>query len=78
MTDALEGMGIRVITSELPEILCPADHPLVLHKRRWLATLPAANATHEEILLHAAGAAAPIEGEDRMAIQKKSAVGEQP
>jgi hypothetical protein len=78
VTDALEGTGIRVIPSELPEILCPADHPLVLHKGRWLAMLPAGNATHEQILLHAAGIAASIEGDARMASQKIFAVGEQP
>ena len=60
MTDALQGGGILMISSELPEILCRSDRLLVLHEGRLVATLTTANTTQEEILLHAADVAASI------------------
>jgi len=78
VTDALEGTGILTISAERPEILGPTDRLSALREGRRALTLPAASTTHEKVLLHAAGAAASIEGEARMASQKISAVGEQP
>ncbi len=78
VTDAPEGTGILRISAGRLEILGPMDRHSALREGRRAATLPAARTTHEEILLHAAGAAASIEGDARMASQKFSAVGEQP
>ncbi|HEY5118869.1 MAG TPA: hypothetical protein VII90_05390 [Anaerolineales bacterium] len=78
MSDSLEGTGIPRISAGLPEILGLTDRLLALNEGIRAATLPAAGAIHEEILLHAAGVAAFIAGDARMASQKNFAVGEQP
>jgi ribose transport system ATP-binding protein len=55
---AREGVGIIMISSELPEILGMTDRVLVLHEGRLAATLVTAETDQEEILNHAAGVAA--------------------
>lgn len=50
---ALEGMGIVVVSSELPEILAISDTIMVLSESRQKATLKCQNAT-EEIIMKAA------------------------
>jgi ribose transport system ATP-binding protein len=50
---AAEGMGIIMVSSEMPEILALADRILVMNDGRITANLPAASATEQEILSHA-------------------------
>jgi ribose transport system ATP-binding protein len=57
---AHEGMGIIVISSDLPEILGLTDRILVLHEGRLAATLTTAETTPDEVLNYAAGLGAPI------------------
>ncbi len=52
---AREGVGIIMISSELPEILGMTDRVIVLHEGRLEATLITRNTTQEEILNYAAG-----------------------
>jgi ribose transport system ATP-binding protein len=52
---ARQGVGIIMISSELPEILGMTDRVLVLHEGRLEATLITRNTTQEEILNYAAG-----------------------
>lgn len=52
---AREGVGIIMISSELPEILGMTDRVLVLHEGKLEATLITRNTTQEEILNYAAG-----------------------
>lgn len=53
-----EGMGILMISSDLPEVLGMSDRILVMHEGRIMAELPGYTTTQEEIMLHAAGLAA--------------------
>ncbi|WP_394828588.1 sugar ABC transporter ATP-binding protein [Pendulispora albinea] len=55
---AREGMGIVLVTSELPELLRLSDRILVLHRGRATAEFSRAEATQEKVL-HAAFGAAP-------------------
>lgn len=50
---ASEGMGIIMVSSELPEILAVSDRILVLAGGELTACIPAENATEENILQHA-------------------------
>ena len=50
---AAEGMGIIMVSSEMPEILALADRILVMNDGRITANLPAASATEQEILSYA-------------------------
>jgi ribose transport system ATP-binding protein len=50
-----EGVGIIMISSELPELLGMADRILVMHEGRMVAEYPRAEATQEKILLSATG-----------------------
>jgi ribose transport system ATP-binding protein len=52
---AREGVGVMMISSELPEILGLTDRVLVLHEGRLEATLSTRATTQEEILNYAAG-----------------------
>jgi ribose transport system ATP-binding protein len=52
---AREGVGIIMISSELPEIMGMTDRVLVLHEGTLEATLLTKNTTQEEILNYAAG-----------------------
>jgi ribose transport system ATP-binding protein len=52
---SLEGAGIIMISSELPEIMGMTDRVLVLHEGRLTATLQTRDTTQEEILNYAAG-----------------------
>jgi len=52
---AREGVGVIMISSELPEILGMTDRVLVLHEGRLTATLQTRATSQEEILNHAAG-----------------------
>jgi ribose transport system ATP-binding protein len=50
-----QGVGIVMISSELPELLGMADRILVMHEGRFTAEYPRASATQEKILLSATG-----------------------
>lgn len=50
-----EGLGVIVISSELPEVLALSDRILVMHAGEVRAELDAASTTEEEIMSHAAG-----------------------
>ncbi|MBN1122289.1 MAG: sugar ABC transporter ATP-binding protein [Anaerolineae bacterium] len=52
---AQEGMGVIVISSDLPEILGLTDRLLVLHEGHLAATLTTAETTPDEVLNYAAG-----------------------
>jgi ribose transport system ATP-binding protein len=52
---AQEGMGIIMISSELPEILGMSDRILVMHEGRGTAILDRAEATQEIIMAYASG-----------------------
>jgi ribose transport system ATP-binding protein len=49
------GVGVIMISSELPEILGMTDRVLVLHEGRLTATLRTRDTSQEEILNYAAG-----------------------
>ena len=55
---AREGMGILMVSSDLPEVLGMSDRIVVMHEGRIVAELPGYTTTQEEIMLHAAGLAA--------------------
>ena len=55
MTDAREGRGITLVSSDLPEIFGLADRLLVLHKGSLAATLTSAETTPNKVLNYAAG-----------------------
>jgi ribose transport system ATP-binding protein len=59
---ARKGVGVIMISSELPEILGMTDRVLVLHDGRLEATLVTGQTTQEEILHYAAGLAGKAEG----------------
>jgi len=52
---AQAGMGIIMISSELPEILGMSDRVLVMHEGRAAAILDRAEATQEKIMAYASG-----------------------
>jgi len=58
MTDlARRGVGILLISSELPEVLGMSDRVLVMHEGRIVADLPRTEATQERVIAHASGEA---------------------
>ncbi|HVO40734.1 MAG TPA: sugar ABC transporter ATP-binding protein [Spirochaetia bacterium] len=72
---AREGVGVIMISSELPEIMGMSDRVLVLHEGSLEATLVTKDTTQEEILNYAAGlgrtaskgaSVSPTEAEERM------------
>jgi len=52
---ASQGMGILMISSELPEILAMSDRIMVMHQGRITGELPASTATQERIMRLATG-----------------------
>jgi ribose transport system ATP-binding protein len=52
---ARQGVGVILISSELPEILGMTDRVLVLHEGSLMATLQTKDTSQEEILNYAAG-----------------------
>jgi rhamnose transport system ATP-binding protein len=63
---ASSGLGIILISSDLPEVLAMSDRILVLHEGRLTAELPRAAATEERVMLAATGqgsTGAPAGGE---------------
>ncbi len=50
-----EGMGILLITSELPELLAMSDRILVMHRGRILSAIDRAGATQERVIRAAMG-----------------------
>ena len=52
---AREGMGIMMISSELPEIMGMSDRILVMHEGRVAGVLDRAEATQEKIMAYASG-----------------------
>ena len=71
---AREGVGVIMISSELPEILGMTDRVIVLHEGSLEATLVTKNTTQEEILNFAAGlggaAGKPPHGASRAAEER--------
>jgi rhamnose transport system ATP-binding protein len=55
---AAEGLGILLISSELPEVLAMADRILVLHQGRVAAELLGGEASEEQVMVAATGQAA--------------------
>jgi len=52
---AASGMGIVLISSELPEVLAMSDRVLVLHEGRMTAEIPRAEASEERVMFAATG-----------------------
>jgi ribose transport system ATP-binding protein len=52
---ASEGVGVIMISSELPEILGMSDRVIVMHEGQIVAELDAADATEERIMTYASG-----------------------
>ena len=52
---AASGLGIILISSELPEVLAMSDRILVLHEGHMTAEIPRADATEERVMLAATG-----------------------
>ena len=52
---AASGLGIVLISSELPEVLAMSDRILVLHEGRVAAEIPRAEATEERVMFAATG-----------------------
>ena len=52
---AAQGMGIIMISSELPEILGMSDRILVMHEGNATGMLDRAEATQEKIMAYASG-----------------------
>ena len=52
---AKKGVGIIMISSELPEILNVSDRLLVINNKRIIAELDAKNTTQEEIMTYITG-----------------------
>jgi rhamnose transport system ATP-binding protein len=60
---AKEGIGIMMISSELPEILAMSDRVLVMREGRQMAIFDRANATEQAIMTAAMGGTSHQEGE---------------
>ena len=60
---AKEGIGIMMISSELPEVLAMSDRVLVMREGRQMAIFDRANATEQAIMTAAMGGAPHREGE---------------
>jgi ABC-type sugar transport system ATPase subunit len=60
---AQSGMGIIMISSELPEILGMSDRVLVMHEGSVAAILDRAEATQELIIAYASGQKKGVEGQ---------------
>ena len=56
---AASGLGIILISSDLPEVLAMSDRILVLHEGRITAEIPRADATEERVMFAATGNVRP-------------------
>jgi rhamnose transport system ATP-binding protein len=56
---AASGLGIVLISSDLPEVLAMSDRILVMHEGRISAEIPAGRATEETVMFAATGHAEP-------------------
>jgi ABC-type sugar transport system ATPase subunit len=54
---ARQGIGIILISSELPEILAMSDRIVVMHEGRVTAVINRAEATEDKIMAYATGIA---------------------
>ena len=61
---AASGLGIILISSDLPEVLAMSDRILVLHEGRLTAEIPRAQATEERVMFAATGSAEPVVAAD--------------
>jgi rhamnose transport system ATP-binding protein len=61
---AASGLGIILISSDLPEVLAMSDRILVLHEGRITAEIPRHRATEERVMFAATGHLAPEEALD--------------
>jgi rhamnose transport system ATP-binding protein len=52
---AASGLGIILISSELPEVLAMSDRIMVLHEGRIAAEIPRAEASEEKVMFAATG-----------------------
>jgi rhamnose transport system ATP-binding protein len=57
---AASGLGIMLISSDLPEVLAMSDRILVMHEGRLTAELSRAEATEERVMFAATGQAAAV------------------
>jgi rhamnose transport system ATP-binding protein len=57
---AASGLGIILISSDLPEVLAMSDRILVLHEGRITAEIPRARATEERVMFAATGNVEPL------------------
>ncbi len=58
---AASGLGIILISSDLPEVLAMSDRIIVLHEGRVTAEIPGAEATEERVMYAATGQVAATE-----------------
>ncbi|HEY8989465.1 MAG TPA: sugar ABC transporter ATP-binding protein, partial [Candidatus Limnocylindrales bacterium] len=61
---AASGLGIILISSDLPEVLAMSDRILVLHEGRITAEIPRNRATEERVMFAATGNVEPIGAQD--------------
>ena len=54
---AASGLGIILISSDLPEVLAMSDRIVVLHEGRMTAEIPRSQATPERVMFAATGKA---------------------
>jgi len=64
---AASGLGIVLISSDLPEVLAMSDRILVLHEGRITAEIPRDRASEERVMFAATGNVEPIAGGDTVA-----------
>ena len=63
---AAEGMGVMLISSELPEVLALAHRIVVMHEGRVTGILPRADATEEMLMAYATGVRDDFAGDPGM------------
>jgi ribose transport system ATP-binding protein len=68
---AREGVGVIMISSELPEIIGMTDRILVLHEGSLMATLRTKDTNQEQILNYAAGLSTAVAGAGLLAANQK-------
>jgi ribose transport system ATP-binding protein len=57
---AAQGIGVVLISSELPEIMGMTDRVVVFHEGRVTATVNTRETSQEELMHHASGRAQPV------------------